>query len=722
LKILIAEDDAVSRTVLKRTVEKFGHECLAAKDGLEAWEMYRDTPDVEVIISDWMMPNMDGLEFCHKVRGLDRPGYTFFVFLTALGGKEKLLEGMLAGADEYLTKPLDGEQLRVKLITASRVTSLHKHLREEESAQTATRADDKGAREDRGGMAVVPGQPKTRVGQANIWEILLAQNKVTEEQLQQALEAQKGERKDLGRVLLSLGFISESDFAKAQAQRLKLSYVDLDETNVDHEAVGLVPEKLLRKHEMLPLRTENGRLVVAMSDPTDVYALDDLRMVAGCPILPVVVTDEDLQRTLNNVFATVEQVADVLAEAVEDDVEDSGDFELGVEAGPEEAPVVRIVNSVLQRAVSEGASDVHLEPQAREVLVRLRVDGVLRKLMSIPSGLQSGVTARLKIMANLDIAEHRVPQDGRFSVSLGEKKVDLRVAVLPTVYGQEAVLRLLDTSGLQTDLAKLGFAPRDLERYEEVFKRPYGTILVTGPTGSGKSTTLYSTLGELNTPQKKIITVEDPVEYRIRGINQVQVNPKIGLTFASGLRSILRNDPDIVMIGEIRDPETAKTSVEAALTGHLVLATLHTNNAPAAVARLTEMGVEPYLTASAVDCVIAQRLARRLCDRCKQPVKIEKEILASMRFPFEHFTGDEPRFHKAVGCRRCGDTGYRGRVGLYELMVGTEEIRDMVVRGAPVGEVARAAEKGGMVRLRDDGLLKAADGVTTIEEVLRTVV
>jgi len=328
----------------------------------------------------------------------------------------------------------------------------------------------------------------------------------------------------------------------------------------------------------------------------------------------------------------------------------------------------------------------------------------------------------LKVLASLDIAERRLPQDGRFSVKLDDRKMDLRVATLPTTFGEKVVLRLLDNANLHADLRGLGFSRKMLQRYEVVFRRPYGTILVTGPTGSGKSTTLYATLEELNTPQKNIITVEDPVEYRMRGINQIQVNSKVGLTFSSGLRSILRSDPDVVMIGEIRDRETAKISVEAALTGHLVLATLHTNDAPAAVTRLVEMGVEPFLVASAVDCVIAQRLARRLCERCKRPVEMDEGTLEELGFPVARFTDVNRNFHEAVGCDRCGGTGYRGRIGIYEMMVVGGRIKEMILKRVSTDEVSRVAESEGMVRLREDGLIKAARGVTTIEEVLRTVV
>jgi type IV pilus assembly protein PilB len=371
----------------------------------------------------------------------------------------------------------------------------------------------------------------------------------------------------------------------------------------------------------------------------------------------------------------------------------------------------------LWRAAGEGASDIHLEPRGEELTVRFRVDGVLREVMSVPSALQGGVVARLKVLASLDIAERRLPQDGRFSATLEDGRMDLRVATLPTTFGEKVVLRLLDNADLRTDLRGLGLTRQMLRSYEKVYRRPYGTVLVTGPTGSGKSTTLYATLGELNATEKNIVTVEDPVEYRMRGINQVQVNPRIGLTFHSGLRSILRSDPDVVMIGEIRDRETAKTSVEAALTGHLVLATLHPNNAPSAVTRLTDMGVEPFLTASAVDCVIAQRLARRLCERCKRPAEIDEQALRRLGVPAAHLA--EVTFHKAVGCERSGGSGYRGRIGVYEVMTVNEEIRSLAIERSAADRVAAAAMAAGMRRLRDDGLEKVRQGLTSIAEVAR---
>jgi len=556
-----------------------------------------------------------------------------------------------------------------------------------------------------------------------IEDVLLADGKVTRDQLEEARRTRSKDPRDLSEILLSLGYVGKVDLAKAMAKKLRLKFVEITENSVDPQAAALLDRRLLRKHGVVPLRVEEGRLIVATSSPTNFYMLEDLAMVSGYPVTPVVAVEDEIERVLNRVFTIKQEVAELFEDAAEQAVEEQPEIDLGVEARPDEAPIIRLVTALLQRAVSEGASDIHVEPRAGELVVRYRVDGVLREAMSVPPRLRAGMVSRLKVLADLDIAERRLPQDGRFSVRLRGRKIDLRAATLPTVFGEKVVLRLLDTQSVEMNLSKLGFAPKVLERYEEVFRRPYGTILVTGPTGSGKSTTLYATLAELNSPEKNIITVEDPVEYRLAGVNQVQVNVRAGLTFASGLRSILRSDPDVVMIGEIRDFETAKTSVEAALTGHLVLATLHTNNAPAAVTRLTEMGVEPFLTASAVDCVIAQRLARMLCDRCKQPVTIEREILEALDFPFGSVgPEDEWSFHRAVGCERCGGTGYRGRIGIYEMMVVGDELSEAILRRCSTGEIGQMAVREGMVRLRDDGLVKAASGVTTIEEVLKNVV
>ncbi len=546
---------------------------------------------------------------------------------------------------------------------------------------------------------------------------------ITGKQLEEAFRLGKRQQQELGLTLLSLGYVGQEDLAKALARRLRLEFTNLSAGDVDPEAAGLVDRRVLRRYGMLPLRVDGGRLVVAMRDPTNLHALEDLRMLSGYPITPLVALESDLRRVFGELFGTDDGVAELLEEADTGSPErDRTEVELREDQGSSGAPTVRLVGSILRRAAGDGASDVHLEPRDGDLAVRFRVDGRLREVMSVPPALQSGAVARLKVLAGLDIAERRLPQDGRFSVRLEDRKMDLRVSTLPTTFGEKVVLRLLDNANLYADLRGLGFSRKMIKRYEEIFRRPYGTVLVTGPTGSGKSTTLYATLGEINSSEKNVITIEDPVEYRMRGINQVQVNPRIGLTFPSGLRSILRADPDVVMIGEIRDQETAKTSVEAALTGHLVLATLHTNDAPAAVTRLTDMGVEPFLTASAVDCVIAQRLARRLCERCKRPVEVEEATLEEIGFPLERFAEVKRDFYEAVGCERCGGTGYRGRIGIYEMMVVDEEIRSLIPRGVSADEIAHVAKKAGMIPLKEDGLVKAGHGITTVEEILLTIV
>ena len=490
----------------------------------------------------------------------------------------------------------------------------------------------------------------------------------------------------------------------------------LAEVEVDPVAAGLVDPRVLRRHGALPVGFEDGRLVVAMRDPGDLRALEDLAMLSGYPIKAVAAEAGEIEEASNGLFAVDAETRGLLSVSQPVPTRDGNALDLG---GPSagEGPIVRLVGSILKKALSDGASDVHVEPRASGTTIRCRVDGVLREMMALRPGLQDGLVTRIKVLADLDIAERRVPQDGRFSVRFGSRTAELRVATLPTVFGEKVVLRLLDTSNVEVELGRLGLEHGMLREYERVFRRPYGTVLVTGPTGCGKSTTLYATLRELGGPERNIVTVEDPVEYRLPGANQVQVNPKVGLGFAHGLRSVLRADPDVVMIGEIRDRETARTSIEAALTGHLVFSTLHTNDAPTAITRLTDMGVEPFLTASAVDCVIAQRLARRLCDHCKRPARRSGDAPNLAGLP----DGEGTALHEAVGCRRCGETGYRGRVGVYEMMVLDDRMRDLIVRRVPTAELGRAAESAGMTRLRQDGLAKAARGITTVEEVLRTV-
>ena len=490
-------------------------------------------------------------------------------------------------------------------------------------------------------------------------------------------------------------------------------YVDLGEQTIDIGSVGLIPEALARRHHALPVGfDEDGRLIVALPDATNIIALDDLRTVSGRELSLVLAEAPAIHDSWVR-LGSFDRAAESLFEAAQSDEEEE---DKDVDFDAVEAPIVKAINQIIAQAVQQRASDLHIEPQEHDVRVRFRLDGVLHDVMRIPKSLHAGVTSRLKVMADLNIAERRKPQDGRMSVNMDGTPVDLRIATVPSVWGEEVILRILDRSAGVLTLPDLGFQPDTLARYEGSFRKPYGAILVVGPTGSGKSTTLYSTLNIVNEVSRKIITVEDPVEQRLSGISQIHVNPRAGLTFATALRSILRSDPDVVMVGEIRDSETARIAIEAAMTGHLVFSTLHTNDAPSAVTRLVEMGVEPFLVASAVECVLAQRLARKLCQRCKEAYEPTAELLAEVGM----VSTGEP-FYRAVGCNHCSGTGYRGRIALVELMLASEAIERLTVERRSADEVRKVAIDEGMVSLRDDGLRKVQLGITSLEEVLRIV-
>lgn len=488
------------------------------------------------------------------------------------------------------------------------------------------------------------------------------------------------------------------------------TYVDLNETNVDVNAVLLVPEALARRHGALPIGFEGERLIVAISDPTNVIALDDLRTVSRRELRLMLAEQPSIRDAWVRIGTLDRKAESLLEEALPEEDETEVEFDAS-----QDAPIVRAINQIIAQAVQQRASDLHIEPQERDVRVRFRLDGVLHDIMRIPRSLHAGVTSRLKVMADLNIAERRIPQDGRMSMVVDGNSIDLRMATVPAVWGEEVILRILDRSSSLLTLRDLGFVEDTLAVYEKAFRKPHGAILVVGPTGSGKSTTLYSTLSMVNEVSRKIITVEDPVEFRVAGISQIHVNPKAGLSFATALRSILRSDPDVVMVGEIRDSETARIAIEAAMTGHLVFSTLHTNDAPSAVTRLVEMGVEPFLVASAVECVLAQRLARKLCERCKEAYTPTAEVLEDIGH------ADIEVLYRAVGCNQCSGTGYRGRVALVELMIVTEQIERLTVERASADDVRKIAIEQGMRSLKDDGLIKARAGVTSLEEVLRIV-
>ncbi len=539
---------------------------------------------------------------------------------------------------------------------------------------------------------------------------------ITAEQLQQALDEHQKVGKLLGRVLIDLGLIRESDLVRALAEQVGLEFVDLTEYQVEPWAPVLLPETVARRYRAIPIGERDGKLLVAMSDPANVYALDDIRIITNREVQPVVATAADIEQALRKYSGLDQAVTDLADEAAGE----TADVVVGDESAADDAPIVKLVNAIMNQAVGDRASDVHIEPTEKDVRVRFRVDGVLHEVMHSPKRIQGGLVSRLKVMAEMDIAEKRVPQDGRIGMRVAGKTLDLRVVTLPTVYGEKVVMRILDKSSALLHLEDLGFLEDSFRRYEEAYNKAYGAILVTGPTGAGKSTTLYATLNILNKPERNIITVEDPVEYRLKGINQVQVHNQAGLTFAVALRSILRNSPDIILVGEIRDRETAMIAVESALTGHLVLSSLHTNDAPSAITRLVEMDVETFLVASAIDCVVAQRLARKLCDKCKEAYVPDKVELEAAGYP-ESEWDTVTELNRPVGCPACSKTGYRGRVGLYEVMLVSEEVEKLTVEHASAEQIRQVAIAEGMSTLRQDGLTKARLGMTSIQDVLRVV-
>ncbi|UJP41738.1 GspE/PulE family protein [Cellulomonas palmilytica] len=551
-------------------------------------------------------------------------------------------------------------------------------------------------------------------------EILLEEGLVTEAQLLSALDEQLTSGGSLGRTLVELGMLTENQLVQALAAQVGMQFVDLDEYPVDRAAVSMVPGALCRRYTVLPVGIQNGVLILATADPGNVMAVDDVRSVSGMQVTPVISTYDNMVRAIDRYVRADGEMENLSSAFEESQPEPEADLSRMGDIVDDDAPIVRYVNLLVTQAITDRASDIHIEPTEHDLRVRYRIDGVLHETQRSPKNITGGVISRVKIMSDIDIAEKRKPQDGRMSVMHNGRKIDLRVATLPTVWGEKIVMRILDNSTASLDLRDLSFLDHNYETYKESYTKPYGMILVTGPTGSGKSTTLYATLNAVSKPDINVITVEDPVEYRLAGINQVQVNPKAGLTFAAALRSILRSDPDVVLLGEIRDHETAQIAVEAALTGHLVLSTLHTNDAPSAVTRLTEMGIEPFLVGSALDCVVAQRLARRLCPKCKVPYQPTPGEMEAARFPW--VPGEPiPELYRPGGCSTCSKTGYKGRLALHEVMRVTEEIERHAVAHSSAADIASTAVHQGMISLRNDGWYKVAMGLTSIEEILRVV-
>jgi len=555
-------------------------------------------------------------------------------------------------------------------------------------------------------------------------DILYNKGLITNKQLDRIIKIQKDNgNKDLQKVIIDLDILKKDEMMLALADEIGEKYVNLNDITIDPTIVVLIPEEMARRHQLIAIDKDEKKLTVAMANPLDVFAHDELKIRLGYDIDSVLSYGEDIDKALDEVFGVTEEWDQVIGKienmqvtVLKEEEKEAADISALTES--EEAPVIALVNLIILRAVKENASDIHIEPFGEDTLkVRYRIDGILHDVMSLPRNLQLAVISRIKIMSDLDIAERRLPQDGRIQVNVGGRKINIRVSILSAVTGESAVLRILDPSSILLELDSLGFSPDILPNFLSLIKKPNGIILVTGPTGSGKSTTLYTTLNLLNSTEKKIITIEDPVEYRLKGISQVQAKPKIGLTFAAGLRSFLRQDPDIMLVGEIRDEETAEIAVQAALTGHIVLSTLHTNDAPSSVIRLIDMGIEPFLISSSVIGVIAQRLVRRICPKCKKGIKITpdmKKILDEYEI-----SSNEITLYKGEGCPYCKDTGYKRRVAIFELMVISDNIRDLITKNITTGKLREAAIKEGMCQLREDGIKKVCEGITTIDEVLR---
>ena len=556
---------------------------------------------------------------------------------------------------------------------------------------------------------IIPGSICARLIDAGI---------ITTEQLEEALEIQKTSKQLIGTILTQLGYCTEEDVARMLASKTGHKFISIDEVGVNIAVANLITPELAVKNNILPIYEEDGIVYVAMKNPNDILTVDYLRMLTGYEICPVVAADMELQAAIEN-FANMNSGVDNY-----DDEED----DLAVEAENldiDDKPAVQLVNQIINNAIKAGASDIHIEALEKYMRVRFRIDGVLQEIMQNPIKMYAAVISRIKVIGGMDIAERRIPQDGRATVKFDDKTMDVRIASMPTVYGEKVVMRLLERSNTNiVTLKDIKFSPRQFDRFNHAIHMPYGFVLVTGPTGSGKSTTLYATLAEISTLEKNVITLEDPVERRMAGINQVQMNNRAGMTFAAALRSVLRSDPDIVMVGEIRDSETAKIAVEAALTGHMVLSTLHTNDASGAVTRLDEMGVEPFLTASSLVGVLAQRLVRRLCPKCKEEYEISHEELKKIVPDLEDYGYNQPSYklYKAKGCLTCNNTGYKGREAVFEFLTVTEEMKRLILDRATVAEVKKLAMSQEMLTLKDEGLYKMMEGNTSLEEVLRVIV
>ncbi|MEF3280691.1 MAG: type IV-A pilus assembly ATPase PilB [Elusimicrobiota bacterium] len=567
-------------------------------------------------------------------------------------------------------------------------------------------------------------------------EILVSSSLITQDQLNEALDFQSKNGMKLGQILIEKGYITERQLLEFLSRQFSIRFVELSKVELDPKIVTIIPENIARRYTLIAVDKKNNLLSVAMVDPLNIVVLDELKLMTGYNVEPVFALEEDISLAIDKYYG-VKSSKEALDEILKKTQSSEGDGDLSVveskenekddiislENKGESAPIIKMVNIIISSAIKAHASDIHIEPGYRETKIRFRIDGVLHPQPSIPKKFHNAIISRLKIMSELDISEKRIPQDGRIKIKVLEKEIDLRISVLPCVYGEKVVMRILDSSGLKLKIEDLGFEPENFAIFSKCIKAPHGINLITGPTGSGKSTTLYSALATLNTPDVNISTIEDPVEYNLEGINQVSVNPDVGLTFASGLRSFLRQDPDIIMVGEIRDFETMSIAINAAMTGHLVFSTLHTNDAPGAITRIGMMGIEPFLTSSTLLMVVAQRLVRTICKNCKEPYEIKPELVAglgaSKNLIEQNMQNGKLFLYKGKGCEKCSNTGYKGRVGIHEILEITDPIRELIIEKASSNKIKEVAKKMGMITLRESALRKMMNGLTTVEEVMR---
>jgi type IV pilus assembly protein PilB len=555
----------------------------------------------------------------------------------------------------------------------------------------------------------------------SLGESLVEQKLITAEQLQSATIESERSNDPVRKILVKQGLVSENDIVNFFEEQLGIPKIDLKNYLIDAKVTALIPEAVAKKYHFIPLFKTGDTLTIATADPLNVVALDEIRMKTKCNVEPTVASETDIINAINQCYGTGGSIEDIIksinlnAVTANEDGKDEIDLDK-LKNMAEEAPIIKLVNLIIMQAINDGASDIHMEPEEMFLRVRLRIDGILHEISLIPKHLQAAVLSRIKIMSDLDIATKRIPQDGRFRLNLDNKTIDLRISTLPTMHGENIVMRILDTSSVMIGMESLGFNERNLVKFKDLIERPHGIILVTGPTGSGKTTTLYSALNVINKPDVNIITVEDPVEYQLKGVRQSQMNVKAGLTFASGLRSILRQDPDIIMVGEIRDLETAEIAVQSALTGHLVLSTLHTNDAPSSLTRLTDMGVEPFLITSSVIAIVAQRLVRKICEQCKEAYVPSPELIKSLGFDMPK---GEVKFYRGRGCKACKNSGYKGRFGIFEMLIPDDPIRAQVLSKTSSSLIKKTAQASGMKTLREDGIEKILKGTTSVEEVIR---